>query len=346
LFRTRFGCAYPDQFLSWSARGCGGTWAKLGYAIAIGFASGYVATGTFRRGVIGAFSAGITMGIANAGNLSAWQRVGLQATTGGVVESLSGGKFGHGFVSAGVTASVMPQVGHIGNDAARTVVGALVGGTLSKATGGKFANGAISGAIQGAMAKSARKTNSGGGKAPEDLRRGAAAIRAAQDALVESGFYSNVAKNLYGTESEIAEAWGKAVLPVTESYKVEIGAYIARHPSGAWSVGAPWSNGAFDWVRPADALLPKFEATAWVHTHPMVAGGENLSGGDVHLRNVYGELKGATHEFDGDVPWAINEGMNIYSYGGLTPRLSSFNVKDALNASPTYACYVMVPKCL
>jgi RHS repeat-associated protein len=131
----------------------GSVWAKIGYAMAIGFASGYVATGTFRGGVIGAFSAGITMGIANAGNLSAWQRVGLQATTGGVVESLSGGKFGHGFVSAGVTASVMPQVGHIGNDAARTVVGALVGGTLSKATGGKFANGAVSGAIQGAMAR-------------------------------------------------------------------------------------------------------------------------------------------------------------------------------------------------
>ena len=47
----------------------------------------------------------------------------------------------------------MPQVSKIGNNVARTTVGALVGGTISEATGGKFANGAVSGAIQGAMAK-------------------------------------------------------------------------------------------------------------------------------------------------------------------------------------------------
>ena len=127
--------------------------AGVWYAMATGFASGYVATGTFKGGVIGAFSAGVTFGIANTTGLDNWQRVGLQATTGGIVESLSGGSFGHGFLAAGLTASVMPQVGKIGNDITRTAVGALVGGTLSVATGGKFANGAVSGAIQGAMAR-------------------------------------------------------------------------------------------------------------------------------------------------------------------------------------------------
>ncbi|HCF2456845.1 TPA: VCBS repeat-containing protein [Pseudomonas aeruginosa] len=135
--------------------------AGFWYAMATGFVSGYVATGTFRGGVIGAFSAGVTFGIANAGGLDAWQKVGLHATTGGIVESLSGGSFGHGFLAAGLTASVMPQVGKIGNDITRTAVGALVGGTLSVATGGKFANGAVSGAIQGALARNSVQKREG-----------------------------------------------------------------------------------------------------------------------------------------------------------------------------------------
>ncbi len=110
-------------------------------------------TSTFRGGVIGAFSAGVSFGIVNAGGLENWQRVGLQATTGGIVESLSGGNFDYRLMSVGLTLSVMPQVGKIGNDVTRTAVGALVGGTLSVANGGRFANGALSGAIQGAMAR-------------------------------------------------------------------------------------------------------------------------------------------------------------------------------------------------
>jgi hypothetical protein len=78
--------------------------------------------------------------------------VAAQAVTGGIMESLQGGSFGHGFMAAGLTAAFMPHVREIGNDVARTAVGALVGGTISQATGGKFANGAVSGAIQAAMA--------------------------------------------------------------------------------------------------------------------------------------------------------------------------------------------------
>lgn len=128
----------------------GGTWAKLGYAIAIGFASGYVATGTFRGGVIGAFTAAVAFGVAG---LDLTGRVAFQGVAGGIVEGLSGGRFGHGFFSAGLTTAVMPQVGHADTRAGRTALGAVLGGTLSVATGGKFANGAISGAIQGAMAR-------------------------------------------------------------------------------------------------------------------------------------------------------------------------------------------------
>ena len=132
----------------------GGATAKMGAMMAFGFASGYVATGTIQGGVMGAFSAAVSFGIAN-GAMSAGQEFFARALSGGVLEMVQGGKFGHGFASAGLTSAFMPQVGGINNDIVRTATGALIGGTISKATGGKFANGAISGAIQGAMTKNA-----------------------------------------------------------------------------------------------------------------------------------------------------------------------------------------------
>jgi RHS repeat-associated protein len=45
---------------------------------------------------------------------------------GGVMETLQGGRFGHGFVSAGVSAALGPTIGQIGNDAAGTLASAVV----------------------------------------------------------------------------------------------------------------------------------------------------------------------------------------------------------------------------
>lgn len=131
----------------------GGATAKMGAMMAFGFASGYVSSGTLQGGVMGAFSAAISFGIAN-GAMSAGQEFFARAVSGGVLEVVQGGKFGHGFASAGLTSAFMPQVGGINNDVVRTATGALIGGTISKATGGKFSNGAISGAVQAAMTPS------------------------------------------------------------------------------------------------------------------------------------------------------------------------------------------------
>jgi RHS repeat-associated protein len=127
------------------------TQAGITAAAAGGFFAGYAATGTLKSAVIGAFSAAITAGIAGSG-MSGYEQMAAQAVTGGVVESLQGGSFGHGFVAAGLTANFMPQVGGY-SAPVRTALGALIGGTISAVTGGKFANGAISGAVQGAMAR-------------------------------------------------------------------------------------------------------------------------------------------------------------------------------------------------
>jgi RHS repeat-associated protein len=134
-----------------------------------GFVSGAVATQSWRGGLLGAMTAVTTAGIASAGGtgFEAWA---VQTFTGGVMGSLQGGDFGHAFLSAGLSAAFMPQVGQIGDPVARTVTGAIVGGTISRMTGGKFANGAVTGAIQAAMMGDANPqvTASGEGAGPGD----------------------------------------------------------------------------------------------------------------------------------------------------------------------------------
>jgi RHS repeat-associated protein len=108
--------------------------------------------------VAGAFTAAVGYGLGKQyGGRVTFGRVAVSAMAGGIAAEIQGGKFGNGFVAAGLTAAVMPQVGHIQNDFGRTVVGAMIGGTISEATGGKFANGAISGAIQGAMTRNPKQ---------------------------------------------------------------------------------------------------------------------------------------------------------------------------------------------
>lgn len=245
--------------------------AGVWYAMATGFASGYVATGTFKGGVIGAFAAGTTYGIANAGGLDNWQQVGLQATTGGVVESLSGGSFGHGFASAGLTASVMPQVGKIGNDLQRTTVGALVGGTLSAATGGKFANGAVSGAIQGAMARKPQPHQTGdlGDPDPVNWEKGYQAATKANGLLRKAGFFSRGF-----TEAELNDMrnkWGDIVYPVSQEFNSEIGAKMYWQAStGLMYFGPAHSSGQFHTVDMDTRYinLKRVEYAEEIHTHP------------------------------------------------------------------------------
>ncbi len=83
-----------------------------------------------------------------------WASSGYVATVGtfgGMASVLQGGKFGHGFISAGLGASTRGIKGLAGNGGwkvgGRAAVAAIVSGTSTKVTGGKFANGAITGAL-------------------------------------------------------------------------------------------------------------------------------------------------------------------------------------------------------
>ncbi len=73
------------------------------------------------------------------------QQIALHGLAGGVTAELQGGKFGHGFFSAGFTKGVMGAANFNNSNSnivGRTTATAILGGTVSEATGGKFANGA------------------------------------------------------------------------------------------------------------------------------------------------------------------------------------------------------------
>jgi len=99
-----------------------------------------------------AFIAASKVGLTTAQTVG---RIASHASLGGVMSVVQGGKFGHGFLSAGVNAGVAPAISSIGkgNDITfskgvqRATAAAIVGGTVSKVTGGNFANGASTAAF-------------------------------------------------------------------------------------------------------------------------------------------------------------------------------------------------------
>jgi murein DD-endopeptidase MepM/ murein hydrolase activator NlpD len=72
------------------------------------------------------------------------------------MSTLQGGKFGHGFTSAGMSQLVAPAIDgldnqNIGFSAKRVIASAVAGGTGSVLSGGKFANGAVTSAFSRAF---------------------------------------------------------------------------------------------------------------------------------------------------------------------------------------------------
>ena len=120
-----------------------------------GFNGGNILTGALR----GAFAAAAFYGVGEAfsgmdvsmGTSGYYSKVLMHGITGGVMNVLSGGKFGHGFAAAGVTQAFAPAIDKIDKgsrfSAGRVAAAALVGGTASSLSGGKFANGAVTGAF-------------------------------------------------------------------------------------------------------------------------------------------------------------------------------------------------------
>ena len=138
---------------------------QFGAAVASGFIAGGVASGSLKGAVAGAFSAAVFYGIGSAfegtgadvfGSMAHVGKTIAHGVAGGIMSVLNGGKFGHGFISAGVVQLAAPGINNLGVKGsrfspARVFAAALVGGTASKLTGGKFANGAVTGAFSRAF---------------------------------------------------------------------------------------------------------------------------------------------------------------------------------------------------
>jgi len=91
---------------------------------------------------------------------------------GGVTSVAQGGKFGHGFASAGLSQAVMPYAQSAFEGIGQYAAAAVVGGTVSHLTGGKFANGAVTGAFSAAV----QAGLSPGGSAGEEFESSGLAV--------------------------------------------------------------------------------------------------------------------------------------------------------------------------
>ncbi|WP_249332093.1 M35 family metallo-endopeptidase, partial [Pseudoalteromonas rubra] len=122
--------------------------ALIGGGAAAGAVNGAISTGTLKGALTGAASGAIFGALGGAG-LGGFEAFAASGLVGGVMSVIQGGKFGHGFVSAGV-GSVTG--GMFGKGPMNRIIGsAIVGGTVSAITGGKFANGAFSAAFATAL---------------------------------------------------------------------------------------------------------------------------------------------------------------------------------------------------
>ncbi len=118
--------------------------ALAGYLAAISAIQAHSVGGNVAHAAFSAFITSYAGGVlGEAGKLTSAEGILTVAAIGGMTSALQGGKFGHGFVSAGVGAMVggskwFKDAGPI----IRAGVKAIIGGTMTKMTGGKFANGA------------------------------------------------------------------------------------------------------------------------------------------------------------------------------------------------------------
>lgn len=165
--------------IGYLAEGAAGSAAMT--AAAGGFVAGGLTTGTLKGALAGSFGSLATMGVGAA--FTGVGQVLAQGAVGGVMSELQGGKFGHGFASAGMSAALNPAIAQgVQGDAGQLVAHAVLGGTASAVAGGKFANGAVTAAFSYAFGEAAAGGRAGGSSMECD-RAGCYDIAAMQRAV-------------------------------------------------------------------------------------------------------------------------------------------------------------------
>jgi RHS repeat-associated protein len=118
----------------------------VAHAVIGGGLAGGICSGTLKGALVGALSA-FTFHQIGISGLGDTERVFAHALAGGTLEVLGGGKFGHGFISAGLGKALSP-LANTGDPVGDGLINAAIGGTISEITGGDFANGAAMAATQ------------------------------------------------------------------------------------------------------------------------------------------------------------------------------------------------------
>ena len=254
----------------------------LGWAFAIevagGFLSAYVATGSFKAGLWGAFAAGIFFGIgsaftplqnaANGGFMGSGYtegafaaKVAAHAAAGGVLTTMQGGNFGSGFLAAGATEAASPAIDKIGNVPGRLVAAVAIGGTVSKLSGGKFANGAETALFQELFNQITHAT------IPHDVSSEEQARFAKCEGLCEQAS-AGLPWFRFGSQNDAASFFQDLANPTTAQTGFEVSAVIG-HDSFGWYLenfhSDPYAGGGAVDVNEA---LGTFKYSAYVHTHP------------------------------------------------------------------------------
>jgi hypothetical protein len=291
---------------------------SFGISVAGGFLSAYVATGSLKAGLWGAFAAGLFWGIGTAftdvaggpmqdgsamtlrystGSLAA--RVAAHAAAGGVLNELRGGNFGSGFVAAGATEVASPEIGKLGNIPLRVLASATIGGTVSTLASGKFANGAETSIFQELFNQTTHITFDRPATPQEQdtYDKAAALCTSASQGLSMFRF---------GSENDAADWFSGIANPITAATGLEVGVDIIKDQYGYYLYDLHPSNyfggGAVN-IDPPSNVPGQY--VAFDHTHPSEAG---FSGTDAYWNRQTG-FQGTDY---GDLGSAITQGVDGY----------------------------------
>ena len=188
------------------------------------------------------------------------------ATVGGITTSLQGGKFGHGFLSAGLgsAAPALPGLRQLASTGigGRALVSAVTAGTVSEITGGKFANGALTAAFAYTLSSAVHRvlgsTMVSAGPGDGVVEPDPDAFQAELDKLVKRGILNG--ERTFSSVDDAALEVLNTAAPLSQKYGLEVSGNIYSNSSGGYRYTIPVIGGAG-----TASLNPDYIG---YHTHP------------------------------------------------------------------------------
>jgi RHS repeat-associated protein len=221
-----------------------------------GFVGGAILTGTLK----GAFYGGLTGAALGAIGASGWKDISKSIASGtasGITADLQGGKFGHGFLSAGVGFWTGLKYGGPPNFG-KFLGTAIAGGTISAVTGGKFGNGAFTAALAYVASYAAQRGSLSAGADADAVDPNREAFQTDLDALVEDGTLSSSRK--FPSADAAATEVLNVTTPLSQKYGLEASGNIIPDSIGNYGYTIPEIGGVGSSSASAGYIA--------YHTHP------------------------------------------------------------------------------